>query len=162
MVKTKDRYFYLEGKLHKVLHINRAQDIATCWSFPDRKRIAYIWSDVQKKRQFAFSIGQLAKMLNRHPDRVKRAMKSGAIETPQQAYSLDGQYLPMSYYWSEDDAIDVHKYFSSLHIGRPRKDGRKTNNSLPSPYEFRTRLRYGRMLYTEEDGHMVPVFMHEE
>lgn len=161
-MKAKDkglRYYYLNGKLNKVLDIKRKQDLVTCWCYPCATRHAYMYSDFLRKRKQAISRKQLAGLLNRHPDRLKRAMRAGNIPIPAMSYTLDDDRKPLTYFFTEDEAMEAYDYFSTVHIGRPRKDGRTTNNSIPSRAEFRMLVQGRKLWYTKEDGEFVPIFM---
>ncbi len=89
-------------------------------------------------------------------------MRDGMVPYPQQAHSLDGKFKPLGYYFTEEEAMDVYRYFASLHRGRPRKDGRTTNNTITPLAEFRALVAGQKVLYTKEDGEFVPVFIQEE
>ena len=51
---TQLRYFYLNGKLHKVLRRSRAQDLIVAWDYQQGKRVAFSLTDVNKNKQHAY------------------------------------------------------------------------------------------------------------
>jgi hypothetical protein len=73
-------YFYLDGKLYKTLHRNRAEDLIIVWDYLLEKRVAYSLSDVQKNRTHAYTVTQAAKMINRSVDTIKRHWRDGDIK----------------------------------------------------------------------------------
>jgi hypothetical protein len=155
------RYFYLNGHLHRVIHVNRGKDLVTAYDFIDHKMKVYPWSDTKRMKQNAFTVTEAAELLGRHRDRIKTWLRNGDIERPQQEYSLKtGE--PRRYFFSEDDMMELRDFMSSIHIGRPRKDGRVTNNRLPTRDEFRAMIQTGRMLYVKENDEFVPVWRAEE
>mgnify|MGYP003346900753 CR=1 FL=1 len=105
--KTKQRilYFYLNDALHRALQINRAEDTIIAFNFVEGKRVAYNYTDVQRNRKHAYSISEVAKLVNRHIDTIKRHLRSGEIRKPQQAYALD------------DSTKLGRYYFTGLHAG---------------------------------------------
>ena len=120
---TRLRYFYLNGKLHKVLRRSRAEDLLIAWDYELGKRVAYSLADVNKNKQYAYPISEVVKILGKHEDTIKWHMYKGDIKFPQQCYSLNGNKTPGKYFWSEDDIRSMHDFFKTVHRGRPRKDG---------------------------------------
>ena len=76
-------------------------------------------------------------MLNRSRDSLERAILDGNIEEPQFTYGLNEHKRKFQYLWSEKDILGAHAYFSTVHTGRPRKDGVITpaNSLLLGSYE---------------------------
>lgn len=152
-------YFYLNGKLHKSLHINRGADRIITWCYPDKCRVAYTYSDVKKNKRPAFSSDEAAEMLNRRRLALERAILNGDIEEPQHTYGLTTTMRKHSYKWSEEDIIRAHAHFSTVHQGRPRNDGLVTPKPMPSLRELRAMMRQEHILYVKgEDGEFRPVW----
>ena len=91
---TRLRYFYLNGKLHKVLRRSRAEDLLIAWDYELGKRVAYSLADVNKNKQYAYPISEVVKILGKHEDKIKWHMYKGDIKFPQQCYSLNGNKTP--------------------------------------------------------------------
>lgn len=156
---TRIRYFYLNGKLHKVLRRSRAEDLLVAWDYQDGKRVAYSLADVNKNKQHAYPMSQVVKIIGKHEDTIKLQMYKGNLKYPQQAYSLNGNKTPGKYFWSEDDIRDMHNFFKTVHRGRPRKDGRITPGDMPSRAEVEATMRQDNILYVKnDDGTFVPVW----
>lgn len=153
----KTRFFFLDGHLHKILHVSRARDLLTAYDFYDHKTKVYPWSEVQRRKQNAFTLTQAAELLDRHRDRLKRYIIDGDIPKPQQEYTISTGKLGR-YFLSEDDVMDFRDFMATVHIGRPRKDGRVTNNRVPTREELRAMMQSGRILYVKEDGDYIPVW----
>lgn len=165
MSKSKPlRYFYLDVAdhgllLHKKLQINRAKDIIVTWCYPLEKRVAYTYSDLRKRKQPAFSTKEVAAMMNRQPLALKRAMQRGDVEKPQFMYPLTDKTKRVRYFWSEPDIMKVHEYFSSVHFGRPRKDGMITSYKMPTAREVRAMIHQETVLYVRNDnGDFIPTW----
>ena len=153
------RYFYLNGLLHKKLHINVGADIITAWCYPTAKRVAYSYRDVKANMEPAFTTPQVGKMLNRGRLAIERAWVAGNIEYPQHTYGLDQNRNLHKYMWSPKDVLAAHAYFITVHRGRPRKDGLITPQKLPTERELRALMRNEELLYTiNQDGEFVPVW----
>lgn len=156
-------YFYLNDNLHKVLRKKRSEDLLIAWDYPNGKRVAYILSDVQKNRQRAYSIPQAAKFLNRHPETIKRHMRSGSIPFPQHSYAFDDHERLLKYFFSEKDIRQLHDFFKTIHRGRPRIDGDITTSKIPSSAELEAMMRNEKILYVKnESGEFVPVWKQPE
>jgi len=117
--KARLRYFYLNGDLHKVLSVSRAQDFAICWNFQQGKRAGYVWSDVRKRAEKAFTTKQVGAMIGRHRVNIERDILDGKIKAPQRSYTLDSNRRLLYYFFSEENVYDLHSYLLTVHIGRP-------------------------------------------
>ena len=156
-------YFYLNGELHKTIETKRADNMLIAWNYKHNKRVSYILSDAYKYRKRAYSASQVAKMINRHVDTLKRHMRSGEVRKPQAAYALNGDGDRFRYLFSEDDIREIHDFFRTVHRGRPRQDGLVTSSDLPSRPELEALMRNEKILYTKsDDGQFVPVWKQPE
>lgn len=152
-------HFYLNGELHRTLKRSRAEDLIVAWNYRQGKRVAYSLQDVLKRRQHAYLVSQVAKIIGRHEDTIKRHLYAGDIKFPEQAYSLNGKHTPGRYYWSEDDIRELHNFFKTVHRGRPRRDGTITIGDMPSKAELEALINNEVVLYAKnEDGTFYPVW----
>jgi hypothetical protein len=151
-------YFFLNDLLHKRLHINRGADELTAWCYPLKKRVTYSYTQTRRNYAPAFTTKQVAAMLNRHFDRLERAILEGNLEEPQYTYGLTPNGRKHSYMWSERDIMEAHAYFSTVHRGRPRKDGMITPQKLPTARELRAMIRQEQILYVKDGEQFVPTW----
>ena len=157
--KRRILYFYLNDCLHRALQVNRADDTIIAFNFVEGKRVAYNYTDVQRNRKHAYSISEVAKLVNRHIDTIKRHLRSGDIKKPQQAYALDDKTKLGRYYFTDEDIKQVREFLKTIHIGRPRNDGQVTASNIPSKTELEAMLRNETVLYAKnKDGEFVPVW----
>jgi hypothetical protein len=153
------RYFYLNGRLHKVLRRSRAEDLLIAWDYQSGKRVAYSLADVNKNKQHAYPISEVVKIIGKHEDTIKLHIYRGSLKAPQQAYSLNGNKTPGKYYWSEDDVRDMHDFFKTVHRGRPRSDGKITVGDMPSRAEIEAMMKQENILYVKNnEGEFIPVW----
>lgn len=159
-VSKRLRYFFLNGNLHKTIHINRSSDIIVAWCYPDKKRTSYSWSDTQKNMERAYSISEVANMLSRHRMTIDKYIRRGLIKSPQRMYKIDGKFNSAGkYMFSEKDILDLYEYCSTVSRGRPRKDGLVTSTGLPTKSELKSALKQQSVLYVkDEDGNFIPVW----
>jgi len=156
------KYFFLNGALHREMKIDRKRDLMVAWDFSAPETLnpkSYLYSDVKKKRQQAFTVREAATLLGRHRDRLWTYIRWGKINPPQQAYSLQTK-RPTTNFFSEDDIVDIHEYMLTVHRGRPRKDGKITLGNIPGRADIRTMVKARRLLYVkdEETGEFVPIW----
>ena len=88
---TRLRYFYLNGKLHKVLRRSRAEDLIVAWDYQLGKRVAYSLADVNKNKQHAYPIKEVVQLIGKHEDTIKMHLYRGDLKYPQRCYSLNGE-----------------------------------------------------------------------
>lgn len=164
-VRKKSRplnYFYLNGNLHKKLHINRAADTITTWCYPLHKRVAYTYSDVRRRKEPAFSLMDVTRLLQRSRVTIERAIINGDIEPPQKTYGLNERKNGYAYYFSEKDVLKAHAFFSTVHRGRPRKDGLITPGPMPTVRELRAMMRDEEILYVKQGDTFLPTWRAEQ
>jgi hypothetical protein len=157
------RYFYLNNKLHKVLRRSRAEDLIIAWDYQLGKRVAYSLADVNKNKQYAYSIKEVCQLIGKHEDTIKWHLYRGDIRFPQRIYSLNGNKTPGKYFWSQDDIRDMHDFFKTVHRGRPRIDGGITPGDMPSRAELEAMMNKENILYVKNNnGEFIPVWNQPE
>ena len=148
-------YFFLDGKIHKSLHVSRARDEITAWCYPDRRRVMYNYSLVKKYMKKAYTLKETAKILNKHKITIEDYILDGKIQQPTKIYPISN---PDDAGWSmymldEDDILKIHQFILD--------DG--YSSSTPSRTELLALLRHETILYTKTtDGRFVPVWKAED
>jgi hypothetical protein len=155
------RYFFLNGDLHKKLHINRGADEITAWNYPKARRYTYSYSSVRRYSEPAFNTSEVVKFISRGRERIEYAIITGAVPEPQYTYGLDENKNKFQHMWSEEDIMRLHAYFSSVHRGRPRNDGMITPQHLPTARELRAMIRQEEILYVKQGDKFVPTWKAE-
>lgn len=156
-------YFYVDSKLYKVITQDRANNILRAWRFEDEQVVQFVWSDVKRMMQQAFSTAEVAKLLNRSKKNLFEHLDAGAINAPYKigVQKGHGKGKEFGYYkWSEDDVIAMHEHYLTVGRGRPRKDGTlKAAPRIPSRMELIAMIRQNRMVYVQDsEGNFVPIF----
>lgn len=148
-------YFFLDGKIHKSLRVSRAKDEIVAWCYPERRRVMYSYSLVDKHMQKAYTLREAAKLLNRHKITVEEYILAGKIQQPTKIYPIsnpDGNGWSM-YMLSEDDILKIHQFILD--------DG--YTSEFPSKSELLALFKHNIILYTKtSDGKFVPVWKAEE
>ncbi len=152
-LRKKFVYFFLNGKVHKVLRLSRARDEVIAWSYLDKKRVMYSYSQVDKNMEKAYSISEVSKILGRHRVTIEEYILQGKIRQPQKVYPISNPESTWSKYMlSESDILDIHQFI--IDAGHIR--------DLPSKAELQALLKHSLIMYTKtEDGKFVPVWKAE-
>ena len=152
-LRKKFVYFFLNGKVHKVLRLSRAKDEVVAWSYLDNKRVMYSYAQVDKHMERAYGIIEVSKILGRHRVTVEEYILQGKIKQPQKVYPISNPDSSWSkYMFSESDILDIHQFI--IDAGHIR--------DLPSRSELQAILKHNLILYTKtDDGKFVPVWKAE-
>jgi len=148
------RYFFLNDKIHKVLKASRSKDEMIAWCYPDKKRVMYSYSQVKKNMETAYTVVEVASILNKHRVTIQEYILNEKVATPQKIYPI-GQ--PDSERWSQymfnqKNILDMHQHI--LDSGHSKE--------IPSKAEVQALLKNNLVLYTKtEDGKFVPVWKAE-
>lgn len=139
--------------------MNRPADLVTTWCYPLHKRVTYTYSDTLRKYEKAFTTKQVGQLIHRSIDRIAVGLEEGGFAEPQYTYGFSEHQKKHAYMWHEDNIMDVHDYFLTVHRGRPRLDGKITPQYMPTKRELRAMIRQEELLYVKgEDGEFRPVW----
>lgn len=146
-------YFFLNGKLHKVIKASRSKDEIIAWCYPEHKRVMYSYSQVEKYKQNAYSLTEVGSLIGRHKVTIEEYVIDGKVKEPQKVYPIG---KPESnwykYMMSETDVLDLHQFI--LDAGYSK--------NLPSRAELQALLKHNMILYTKSsEGNFVPVWKAE-
>ena len=152
-VQKRFLYFFLNGKIHKVLKSSRAKDELIAWCYPDKKRVLYSYSLVSKGMENAYTLVQAGRILNRHKVTLEEYILVGKIKSPQKVYPIGNPESKwFKYMLSESDIVQIHEFI--LEAGHTK--------DLPSKAELLALLKSNVILYTKtNDGKYVPVWKAE-
>jgi hypothetical protein len=152
-LRKKFVYFFLNGKVHKVLRLSRAKDEVVAWSYLDNKRVMYSYAQVDKHMERAYGIVEVSKIIGRHRVTIEEYILQGKVKQPQKVYPISNPDSSWSkYMFSESDILDIHQFI--IDAGHIR--------DLPSRAELQALLKHNLILYTKTiDGKFVPVWKAE-
>ena len=146
-------YFFLNDKIHKVIKASRSKDELVAWCYPDKKRVLYSYSQVNKYMENAYTTLQVAAMLNKHKITIEDYILEGKIRAPHRIYPIGNPDSKWSkYMFNQKDILEIHEFI--LDSGH--------SNNLPSKTELLALLKHNVILYTKtEEGKFVPVWKAE-
>jgi hypothetical protein len=155
------RFFFWNGKIHKVLRINLPANLVEAFRFEDRKIITLLYSDFRQHAGKALRHREAAKLIRLKPDTLNRYIYDGKIPEVQRTYSLtEGTTRGWTRWWSEQDMLNLHEFLMAQHRGHPRQDGRVTPmQHLPSRAEIIAAFNESQKIFIRTaDGTEVPLF----
>lgn len=157
-VKPSNRLFFVNNKLYRYMSANRGNNIVYLYNIPDQKEQTMLYSDFKKHRKRAYTVIDTARLLNRSGNQLRVYIKSGSIKPPMGILANGERSYTRKSYYSEDDVFEIRNYLSTIHKGRPRKDG-KISNSILTEQELRAKMGDALILYTRtKDGEFIPVW----
>lgn len=161
-------YFYLNGKLYKVLQAIRTSDYLSAWNYHDHGVEEFVYSDIRKRAEPAFSNKSVAALIGRSRETVYNAyLTEKGVKGGTKTYPLDGKNTPAWYsriYWSKKDIYDLYDYFLSKK-GAHAVEGNvpRTRNNLMSKRELRAALEHEVSYFVQNDkGEFIKVFSAED
>lgn len=124
----------------KIIHLSPATDEILGYNFASTEKQIFSYRGFQLVAEEALKIGEVAVLLGRKPDTIRKWEKKGWVPE-QRSWDIgrEGRKKVVRFY-SHSDVEDIRELVSSLHRGRPRKDKRITT-SIPSKANLKTILR---------------------
>jgi hypothetical protein len=132
-----NQYYLHKSKIYKTLSVSRGTDIITVQELESGSITDCYYGTFMSAFKRVIKVGELAKLLGRHPRSIYRYESKGVIE---KAVMYTTKYGSSVRFYTLDQVLEVHEMISLLHQGRPRKD-RKIINNLMDPGSFRALLR---------------------
>jgi hypothetical protein len=151
--RKKFLYFFLNGKVHKILKKSRAKDELVAWCYPEKKRVLYSYSQVEKNMQNAYTTRETAELLNKHKVTIEEYILQGKVKEPQRVYPIGNPDSTWNkFMFSESDILDIHQFIIDTGYSK----------NVPSRAELQALLKHNMILYTKtEEGRFVPVWKAE-
>jgi len=155
--------FFLNNELVRLVHKNHANNICTLYNFIQNKEQSMLLSDFKKHRKRAYLFVDVTRIFKRSRLQIENMIKAGLINPPVGATIGGARAWQKKSYYSEDDLFKIREAMSTIHVGRPRKDGRITpSKKVPSEKQLRSLIGDAIMLYTKtKDGEFIPVWAEE-
>lgn len=159
IIKGNQKVWFLNGDLVRPHHTTRSSGMVTLYNITKDRMESCFLADFKRNRQRAYTVGETAKLVNRHKKYMPSLIKRGVIPPPMGS-SKDGKTgWQIRSYYSESQVKEIRDILASIHIGQPRKDGLVTNNMTPNPQELTRRMGDGILTYTKtEDGRFIPIW----
>jgi len=149
--------WFLNGDLVRPHHTSRSTGMITFYNITqDRMETCFV-SDFKRNRERAYTVGETAKLVNRHKKYMPSLIKRGVIPPPIGS-SKDGKTgWQIRSYYRESQVREIRDILATHNMGRPRKDGLINNNVTPTIQELNRRMGDGLLTYIKTaDGQFSP------
>ena len=157
-IKPSGTWFFIDNHLCKLITKNRGMNIAYLFDLIDQKEKTMLLSDFKKNKKRAYTVIDSSRILKIGKKQIERYVKAGLIPPPIGAVPGGARTFSKKSYYSEDHIFEIRDFLSTVHRGRPRKDGKITNSTL-TEQELRANMGDALMLYTRtKDGEFIPVW----
>jgi len=161
IIKPSNKLFFVNKDLVRVLSSNRGLNIVYLFNLTKDKEQSMLLSDFKKHRKRAYIFIDACRLLNKSTSQIRLHIRNGFINPPLGILANGERSYTRKSYYSEDDIFEIRRLLSTIHIGRPRKDG-KVSNSMLTEQELRARMGDALVLYTRtKDGDFIPVWAEE-
>lgn len=158
-IKPSKSIFFVNDTLVRLISSNRGANIVYLFDIVNQKEIVMLYEDYKKHRKRAYLIKDACALLGRTHSQFQLYAKQGLIKPPVAATAGGIPVFKTRSYYSEDDIFKIREAMSTVHKGRPRKDGKITNNNVLTEQELRAKMGDALMLYTRtKDGEYIPVW----
>ncbi len=159
VIRGNKKVWFLNGDLVRVYHYNRSNGIMSVYNITKDRIESCLIADFKNKRERAYTVGETAKLVNRHKKYMPSLMNRGVIPYPMGSQKGGARAWQVRSYYSESQVKEIRDILASIHIGQPRKDKLVTNNMTPNRQELTRRMGDGILTYTKtEDGRFIPVW----
>ena len=159
IIKGNQKVWFLNKDLVRVHHYNKSNGLISVYNIIEDRIETCLISDFKRNREKAYTVGETAKLINRHKKYMPSLIKRGVIPPPLGSQKGGKTGWQVRSYYSESHVKEIRDILASIHIGQPRKDGLVTNNITPNTQELTRRMGEGILTYTKtEDGRFIPVW----
>lgn len=159
VIQGSKKIWFLNGDLVRLYHSSRSNGLVSVYNITKDRIETCLRSDFRKYREKAYTVGETAKLVNRHKKYMPSLIKRGVIPPPIGAKVNGERGWQIRSYYSESQVKEIRDILASIHIGQPRKDKLITNNMTPTNQELTRRMGEGILTYTKtEDGRYIPVW----
>lgn len=151
-------YFFLDGKLYKLIRVVKNENMLVIWGFEEESRMWFNYQQTLKRFQKAFTLQEVAKLIDKKITYLKVMMERNLISRGSgTSYSIATR-RPLTVYWSEDDVFNLRSELFAL--AKKNKYGEPyANFNLVSEAELLTKMRGGESYFIKDkDGQFVKVW----
>lgn len=159
VVLANKRVFFLNGCLVRKHHVNRSNGILAVYNINKDRIETCLISDFKKNSEKVYSVKDTATLVSKHQKHLYRLVTNQLIPPPIAASIGAKRSWRTRAYYPESVVREIRDILASVHIGRPRKDGLISNNTVPTVQELTRRLGDGILTYTRTaDGEFIPIW----
>ena len=128
MHPIKGEHYLHDNCIFRVVLASRGTDEVVLESIKDGSRWTVRYGVFKFAYERVWKVGDVSKFLGRSPRSIYRYESAGLIDNPKRYASKGDKKVR---FYTKDDVLKIHSMISDIHQGRPRKDGKVVNNSVP-------------------------------
>ena len=152
-------YFFMDNDLYRVIKTIKSKDELIAWSYKDAARKLYSWTWVQRSKEYAFTLADTARLIDRPKMRIEAELRKGTIPKPHCPYNLKtGEDIKLTKLYSESDILEIHDVFLNMHKGHPRKDEIEAPAPMPSRQDLINMMQHKLVTYVKNGDTFVPIW----
>lgn len=121
-------HYLHSDRIYRVDTVSSGTDEIVLTSVEDGSKYSVRYSVFKYGFKRVWKVGDVAKMIGRSPRSIYRYETKGQIRNPNRYPSRGGKLVR---FYTKEDILEIHEMISEVHQGRPRKDGRVVNNTMP-------------------------------
>ena len=162
-IARRRRYRFLDGKLYKIIKVNKAAGLVWAYDFKKKERVILLYSDLLKRGQLAFKKWDVCDLLDINKNTLD-AMSTTIENWPRSTPAGDKHGYQVRAFYSEDDVFEIRRLGSILPgPGRPPKNGTpRLRRKWLTEEELATKMEKRVGLYMKtEDGNFIPIWSAE-
>lgn len=116
-----NKFYLYSGTIVKIKKINRSSNKVYVEKLIDDSKIVIPFQQNELLLNRIYTVGEVAKIVERRPDTIRKYEKKGLIANAQKFGKEYGAYSSWRYY-NEEDVYHMVEFFSSRNQGRPAND----------------------------------------
>lgn len=149
--------WFVNGDLYTVRKRDRANGLVYITNRHNKKASVILWDDFVKRREPAYTLVQVADLLNRHHTWLRRAVWYGKVVQPTYATPDKRQEKFKSAYFSQEQVFEIRAVAAET-TSEVKPSGQR-GPWVPSVQELTHRMGRGMLMYTKlPDGRFVPIW----
>lgn len=128
LLPLRGEHYLYKDKVYRVVVASRGTDEILLEDISDLSRWTVRFATFKYAYKRVWKIGDVAQFLGRSPRTLYRYEALGRTNYPKRYPAVGGREIR---FYTKEDVLEMHELISGIHQGRPRKDSRVVNNSLP-------------------------------
>jgi hypothetical protein len=128
MQPIKGESYLHDERIYRVTLASKGTDLIVLEDIESGKKWEVRYAVFKYAFERVWKVGDVSRFIGRSPRSIYRYESIGLIDKPKRYASKGDREIR---FYTYRDVLDLHEAISEIHQGRPRKDGRVVNNSMP-------------------------------
>ena len=150
--------FFLNGKLYRRKKEVKSEDYVTVFDYEEERLGRLPLSYVRRNMSKAFTVEEVAELLEISRPRVKSLVDRGLVAYPPARSYHEKSKRPLKWYWGEQDVMDLRDAIYNL-LPKDRNGDLKSNAKIVGKAELRAKMTDNTAYYVRNaDGEFIRVW----